>query len=677
MQAYRFAGIFFLLTCMVSACEDNGYIISLDQKIKVFKWMDEAARRCRYSTADSVLACAAVDDINTSPTPVNPSAKTREIWLDYKKAHALSENNFGEEAIKIINRILPETEDYNYLYERSILLSLRSFIHTNHFNAQLAAYDAYQAADILMELGITTEAASKHLSIANLQFNTGNFEIALENAKQAIELFKQSKELRREDTLSIINAYNTMGMSYVHLKYTDSAATSYGAALPLTRNIKSDIWEGLILGNIARVDFIRGNLDAAIAKYTQEATVCIKYNERAAAGKALTGLAEIYVKQKQFDLAKQYYDSAWHLMRVERRPSIWLDYFKSLHSWFELTHQFDSAHLTFERYIALRDSVQSPQSQQLLRLQKQLQFEKQLALLRAENQLRSSELNTSRILIVSILAVLVLISILLYTIRRNYRRTSALNAELENKVRARTAELVKLNSELDTYLYRASHDVRRPILSIIGLGQLAGLTHDENERRAIQQKIDLTARDMDKMLSKIHMAYELDKLEGIQSVNMKDYILSLMEQFKGLYPEITFHADLEDDITVNSNIRLLDIIFINIFENACIFNNQIDPEITVRSTRASDHVEIVFKDNGIGIEQKYLKSIFNPYTRYSDRSIGSGLGLHLVQKALSKLNGRIVVESTIYLGTEFKIILPACKETASMKPAWDTRIKSL
>jgi signal transduction histidine kinase len=433
----------------------------------------------------------------------------------------------------------------------------------------------------------------------------------------------------------------------------------------------------LILGNIARVDFIRGNLDAAIAKYTQEATVCLKYKERAAAGKALTGLAEVYVKQEQYDLAKQYYDSAWHLMRVERRPSIWLDYFKSLHTWFELTHQIDSAHLTFERYIALRDSVQSPQSQQLLRLQKQLQFEKQLGLLRAENQLRSSELTTSRILIVSILAVLVLISILLYTIRRSYRKTSALNAELENKVKARTAELVKLNSELDTYLYRASHDVRRPILSIIGLGQLAGLTHDENERRAIQQKIDITARDMDKMLSKIHMAYELDKLEGIQSVNMKDYILSLMEQFKGLYPEITFHADLEDDIVVNSNIRLLDIIFINIFENACIFNNQIDPEITVRSTRASGHVEIIFKDNGIGIEQKYLKSIFNPYTRYSDRSIGSGLGLHLVQKALSKLNGNIIVESTLYLGTEFKIILPACREAAAIEPAWDKRIKSL
>jgi signal transduction histidine kinase len=639
--------------------------------------MDESTRKCQYSTPDSVLTCASVDDIASFPNSISPSDKTKEIWLHYKKAHALSENNFGEEAIEVINKILPETEDYSFLYERAILLSLRSFIHTNHFNAQLAAYDAYQAADILMELGITKEAASKHLSIANLQFNTGNFEIALENAKRTVALYKQSKDLRRADTLSIINAYNTMGMSYVHLNHTDSAATSYGAALPLTRYINSDIWEGLVQGNIARVDFLRGNLDAAIIKYTQEANVCLKYKEKAAAGKALTGLAEVYVKQKQYQLAKQYYDSAWHLMRAERRPSIWLDYFKSLHSWFEITHQFDSAHLTFERYIALRDSVQSPQSQQLLRLQKQLQFEKQLGLLRAENQLRSSELNTSRILIASILAVLILFGILLYTIRRSYRKTSALNAELENKVKARTAELVKLNSELDTYLYRASHDVRRPILSIIGLGQLAGLTHDENERKVIQQKIDDTARDMDKMLSKIHMAYELDKLEGIQSVNMKSYILSLMEQFKGLYPEIAFHADLDDDIIVNSNIRLLDIIFINIFENACIFNNQIDPEITIRSTRTSGYIEICFKDNGIGIEQKYLKTIFNPYTRYSDRSIGSGLGLHLVQKALSKLNGRIVVESIIYLGTEFRITLPACKETTSIEQVWDSRIKSL
>lgn len=675
MQGYRFAGIIFLLTC-ISACEDNGYIIPLHQKIKVFAWMDESTRKCRYSTPDSILACASVDDIASFPNSISPSDKTKEIWLYYKRAHALSENNFGEEAIKVINQILPETEDYSFLYERAILLSLRSFIHTNHFNAQLAAYDAYQAADILMELGITKEAASKHLSIANLQYNTGNFEIALGNAKQTVALYKQSNDLGREDTLRIINAYNTMGMSYVHLKYIDSAALSYGAALPLTKFIKSDIWEGLILGNIARVDFIRGNLAEAINKYTREATVCLKYNEKAAAGKALTGLAEVYAKQKQYDIAKQYYDSAWHLMRSERRPSIWLDYFKSLHGWFELTHQLDSAHLTFERYIALRDSVQSPQSQQLLRLQKQLQFEKQLALLRAENQLRSSELNTSRILIVSILAVLILFSILLYTIRRSYRKTSALNAELENKVKARTAELVKLNSELDTYLYRASHDVRRPILSIIGLGQLAGLTHDESERRAIQQKIDDTARDMDKMLSKIHMAYELDKLEGIQSVNIKSYILSLMEQFKRLYPEIVFHADLHDDIVVNSNIRLLDIIFINIFENACIFNNQIDPEITIRSARSSGYVEIYFKDNGIGIEQKYLKTIFNPYTRYSDRSIGSGLGLHLVQKALSKLNGNIVVESIIYLGTEFRITLPACKEATTMEPAWGNQIKS-
>src|SRR5688572_411530 len=134
MQGYKFAGIVFFLTCMVSACEDNDYIIPLHQKIKVFAWIEESTRKCRYSTPDSVAACASIDNITSFPSPISPSDKTKDIWLHYKKAHALSENNFGEEAIKVINQILPETEDYAFLYERAILLSLRSFIHTNHFN---------------------------------------------------------------------------------------------------------------------------------------------------------------------------------------------------------------------------------------------------------------------------------------------------------------------------------------------------------------------------------------------------------------------------------------------------------------------------------------------------------------------------------------------------------------
>ncbi|HEY9006215.1 sensor histidine kinase [Ohtaekwangia sp.] len=662
-----------IIVCSLTACVDSDYTVSINQKKAIFTFLNDSLKFCYGSSKDSIVLCTRIQ-VHQALKNVSASDRAKKIWLYFGEAHSLSESGLGEEAMKVINAILPETEDYDFLYERAELLTLRSFINTNHFNLQLAAYDAYLAADIFDELKLPDEDASKRLAIANLQFNTGNYELAIENAQRAVELYKKAVNLRREDSVCVINAFNTLGMSYMNLNKADSAAMNYAQALPLTRNIHSKIWEGLVRGSMARVDYVHGNLDSAQAKYEQELRVCLEHSEKAAAGRSLTGLADIYTRKKEYAKAKIYYDSAWKLMQQERRPAIWIDYFKSLHAWFKFTKQYDSAHITFEKYISLRDSVQSPQRLQLIRLQRQMQFEKQLSLLRTENELKKSELNTSRIFITSFVVVLVLLCILLYIIRRNYRKISALNSDLENKVKTRTAELVRLNSELDTYLYRASHDVRRPILSIIGLGQLAGLTHDENERKAIQQKIDNTARDMDKMLSKIHMAYELDKLEGIQSVNIREYIGTLVEQFKGLYPFITFTTEIENNVIVSANLKLLDIVFINILENACIFNNRTNPEIAIRTYRTQDFVEIYFRDNGIGIDPKYQESIFNPYTRYSDRSVGSGLGLHLVQKALQKLNGLVAVESTLYIGTEFKIILPAYKNNLSHAEAvWSTK----
>ncbi|SKC51139.1 ATP-binding protein [Ohtaekwangia koreensis] len=663
MHWYRFVHIF-LLSCLIFACKDSNYTLPLSQKQEIFTYLNDSLQSCYSKSPDSILVCSDIESRKAFLHSLRPSAKAQEIWINFAKAHSLSESNFGEESIEIINSTLPETEDYTFLYERAQLLSLRSFINTNHFNLQLAAYDAYQAADIFLELGLTKEAASKHLSIANLQYNTGNYEIAIEHIKKVVKYYK-TNNLKRDDSIRLINAYNTLGMSYVNQNDTDSARMTYNTALVLVRMSHSEIWEALIQGNIAQIDYLEGYLDEALIKYKQKAEVCLKHREFASAGEALTGLAEVYSQKKQFTTAQLYYDSAWKMMRKELRPNIWVMYYKSLHDWFNLNKQYDSAHIAYKKYITLRDSTQSRQSLQLNKLQKQLQFEKQLNLLRTENELKKNELNTSRILIASFIAILILLCVLLYIIRKSYRKIRMLNADLESKVRTRTADLVKLNKELDTYLYRASHDVRRPILSIIGLGQLVGLAHDESERKAIQQKIDDTARDMDKMLSKIHMAYELDKLEGDQLINIKEYTISLTHRFKVLYPNITFKEELEDNIVINTNIKLLDIIFINILENACIFRNQVNPEITIKLFKTDSYIEIYFRDNGIGIDQKYIKAIFNPYARYSDRSVGSGLGLHLVQKALIKLKGYISVESTLYIGSEFKITLPIYKDGLS------------
>jgi signal transduction histidine kinase len=188
--------------------------------------------------------------------------------------------------------------------------------------------------------------------------------------------------------------------------------------------------------------------------------------------------------------------------------------------------------------------------------------------------------------------------------------------------------------------------------------RLAGLARDESERQAIQQKIDITAHDMDRMLSKIRMAYELDKFEDVQNVDISAYLSSLLARLSKSNPEVEFDLSITCPVILSSSVSLLDVIFINLIENACTFRNPVDPKVNLTAVAMGNYIQVSIKDNGIGIDPKHLKTIFSPYTRYSERSVGSGLGLHLTRKAVHKLKGNITVESTLYLGSEFRIEIP-------------------
>jgi signal transduction histidine kinase len=639
------------------SCEEKIDSFTAADKLKKIAQLNSALAPCSdLSIPDSVTACATTTCRQVLQEQ-QAAAIIFDIWIKYAQANALSAH-YGEKAIALIDQTLPKTEDYPLLFERAQLLSLRSYINTRSSNRQLAVYDAYQAADIYMELGLHSAAAVCYLNIANVQYNAGNHQIAIENALQSATLYSESHHLSRGDSLRWLNAYNTIGMSYAALQDYTRAAEYYHYGMDLAEKLHHALWAGIITGNMGKLDLSEGDYDEAWAKLNVNIRVGLKFNELASAGFALMGQAEILEHKGMLYPAKIYYDSAWALMRKERRPEIWIIYFQKISTWYEMVKQYDSANASYKRYIAFRDSTQGVPASQLLRLQNQIQFEKQVSLLRAENDLKKSNLKTSYVIILSFIAILILLSLLFFSLRRNYRNINALNDALERKVKERTNELVRLNKELDTYLYRASHDVRRPILSIIGLGRLAVLARDESERQAIQQKIDITAHDMDRMLSKIRMAYELDKLEDVQHVDISAYLSSLLARLGKSNPEVKFDLSITNPVILSLSVSLLDVIFINLIENACTFRNPVDPTVNLTVICRGNHVQVSVKDNGIGIDPKYLETIFSPYTRYSERSVGSGLGLHLTQKAVHKLKGNITVESTLYLGSEFRIKIP-------------------
>ena len=104
----------------------------------------------------------------------------------------------------------------------------------------------------------------------------------------------------------------------------------------------------------------------------------------------------------------------------------------------------------------------------------------------------------------------------------------------------------------------------------------------------------------------------------------------------------------------------LGIIFSNIISNAIRYS---DPEkkipfIDIEIEVLEDGAHINIKDNGIGIEQKFLNKIFEMFYRATQKSNGSGIGLYIVKEAIEKLNGEISVDSTFGMGTTFCMLLP-------------------
>ena len=110
---------------------------------------------------------------------------------------------------------------------------------------------------------------------------------------------------------------------------------------------------------------------------------------------------------------------------------------------------------------------------------------------------------------------------------------------------------------------------------------------------------------------------------------------------------------------VNGDKNYLMIVMINLVENALKYS--IDPYVTIKTQKADRYFQITVKDNGLGIEEKYLKDIFKRFFRIPKGDIypskGFGIGLSFVKKIIDSHKGKIIVKSIPGKGSEFIINL--------------------
>jgi PAS domain S-box-containing protein len=227
----------------------------------------------------------------------------------------------------------------------------------------------------------------------------------------------------------------------------------------------------------------------------------------------------------------------------------------------------------------------------------------------------------------------------------------------------RHEELVKINAELDRFVYSASHDLRAPIASLLGLIEVARL---EPNRDTIISLLDLQKKSLhrlDRFIKDIvdhsrntRLGLDNEPVQFENIVNTTFEQLNFMDNVARIKKEIRIH---QEGVFFSSPTRL-EIIFNNLISNSIKYADLLKKEslitIDIQSTPAHTHIEV--SDNGEGIPVEALDRIFDMFYRASERGTGSGLGLYIVKEAIQKLGGEIRATSVLHKGTKFVIDLP-------------------
>lgn len=253
---------------------------------------------------------------------------------------------------------------------------------------------------------------------------------------------------------------------------------------------------------------------------------------------------------------------------------------------------------------------------------------------------------------------------------------AAINEELEEKVRERTKKLQKayrdllnLNYELDTFIYRAAHDIRGPITTIMGLCNLALMEKDFKKCQEYLLVLDKFSKNTQFTLNRILSVNEIKnnhiKPSHFTLGKLRDGVLAmLIDNPNRNKVSITFEMD--DNVTVYYDYNLLQLIIHSMVDNAVRFRSN---DLTVKpSCNVSIFIEEdgSFKarvvDNGQGIESAIKEKVFDMFYRGNEYSSGSGLGLYISKIAAKKLSGDVYLISSQKGETIFEVHLAKLKE---------------
>jgi PAS domain S-box-containing protein len=244
-----------------------------------------------------------------------------------------------------------------------------------------------------------------------------------------------------------------------------------------------------------------------------------------------------------------------------------------------------------------------------------------------------------------------------------------LNADLERRVRERTAELEASTRELDAFAYSVSHDLRAPLRSLDGFSQILLDDYADVLDDAGRDCLNRLQANTGRMAQIIDDLLNLSRATRVElrrvPVDLSELARVVVAELRLLDPDRRVEIDIADHLDVTGDPHLLRLVLVNLLGNAWKFTaKSAAAAISFGLVTVGDERVFAVRDNGAGFKMEYAAKLFEPFQRLHSRGEfeGSGLGLAIVARILRRHGGRIWAEGAPDAGATFSFTVTAASE---------------
>lgn len=500
-----------------------------------------------------------------------------------------------------------------------------------------------------------------YTEIATVYAGNKDFEKAISYYRKASDL-----SLMEGDSISFGITVHNIGIQQFKLKNLDSALFYHALAEDVFDRKNLKIGKAYVIGNRAIVKLAQGDVEDAELDFQRAISMLEPLGDEFAIADFQNELGKVYVergdRQKAIETISKGLEIAKEIdVKAQIRDASEL--LSGLHQ--ELGN-YEEALIYHKQFVAYKDSIQNTETIRKLANQRtEFEIGQAEAAMEAERQ-------TQEVIKYALIFGVGLLMIFGITQFRNSRQRMATNQVLRDQkaeLEEQKSKLEEVNRTKDRFFSIISHDLRGPVNAFHGISRMIKFFVQNKQidqlevlAEEIDQSVDRLSSLLDNLLNwavqqQGQFPYVPEKIDVKTLADDLVDVFATMAKSK----QISLHSSVPEDLHAWADRNTTMTIIRNLVSNALKFTSR-DGEVAISARRTADSVEIVVRDNGVGIPKEKLGNLFElneeASTWGTEGEKGLGLGLQLVHEFVELNQGQITVDSEDGQGTRFTVTLP-------------------